>query len=81
MRTKIRTEAVWLVILGFIICAFGQWWGACFFVLAGLVGWLAYKLPRSRARALNPTPQRARGLAPRGRRRGFTGGRTLVKPG
>jgi len=43
--------AIWLVILGSIFCAFGQWWGACFFVLAGLVGWLAYKLPRSRARA------------------------------
>jgi hypothetical protein len=41
--------ATWLVILGSIFCALGQWWGACFFALAGLVGWLAYKLPRSRA--------------------------------
>ena len=55
--------AIWLVILGSIFCAFGHWWGACFFVLAGLVGWLAYKLPRSQARALNPMPQRARARA------------------
>lgn len=46
--------ALWLVILGAIFCAFGHWWGACFFVLAGLVAWFAYKLPRSRARALKP---------------------------
>jgi hypothetical protein len=41
---------IWLVVLGSIFCASGHWWGACFFVVAGLVGWLAYKLPRSRAR-------------------------------
>jgi hypothetical protein len=44
--------AVWLAILGAIFCAFGQWWGVCFFAGAALVGWLAYKLPRSRARTL-----------------------------
>ena len=50
--TLIRVlAAIWLVVLGSIFCAFGHWWGACFFVLAGLVGWFAYKLPRSRARA------------------------------
>jgi hypothetical protein len=38
--------AVWLVILGSIFCAFGQWWGTFFFVLAGLHGWLAYQMPR-----------------------------------
>jgi signal transduction histidine kinase len=38
--------AVWLVILGSICCAFGHWWGALLFVPAGLVGWLAYQMPR-----------------------------------
>jgi hypothetical protein len=39
-----------LVALGFVItaailCAFGLWWGALFFVAAGLDGWVAYELP------------------------------------
>jgi hypothetical protein len=38
--------AIWLVILGAIFCASGHWWGAFLFVAAGLVGWLAYQMPR-----------------------------------
>ncbi|HEY0936602.1 MAG TPA: hypothetical protein VGD91_23070 [Trebonia sp.] len=38
--------AVWLVILGSVFCASGHWWGACYFAGAGLVGWLAYQMPR-----------------------------------
>jgi signal transduction histidine kinase len=38
--------AVWLVCLGAIFCTFGYWWGAFLFVAAGLVGWLAYQMPR-----------------------------------
>ena len=38
--------AVWLVFLGCIACADGYWWGAFFFVVAGIVGWLAYDMPR-----------------------------------
>jgi hypothetical protein len=38
--------AIWLVILGSIFCALGHWWGALLFVPAGLVGWLAYQVPR-----------------------------------
>ena len=38
--------AIWLVILGSIFCASGHWWGAFLFVAAGLVGWLAYQMPR-----------------------------------
>jgi hypothetical protein len=41
--------AVWLVCLGVIFCAFGDWWGAFLFVAAGLVGWLAYQMPRWKA--------------------------------
>jgi hypothetical protein len=40
-----------LVALGFVIaavtlCAAGHWWGALFFVAAGLDGWVAFELPR-----------------------------------
>jgi hypothetical protein len=38
--------AIWLVILGAILCAFGHWGGAFLFVAAGLVGSLAYLVPR-----------------------------------
>lgn len=38
--------AIWLVCLGSIYCGFGYWWGAFLFVGAGLVGWLAYEMPR-----------------------------------
>jgi len=38
--------AIWLVILGAIFCATGRWWGALLFVAAGLVGSLAYLMPR-----------------------------------
>jgi hypothetical protein len=38
--------AIWLVILGAFFCATGHWWGAFLFVAAGLVGWLAYQMPR-----------------------------------
>jgi signal transduction histidine kinase len=38
--------AAWLLILGSIFCASGHWWGASLFPAAGLVGWLAYAMPR-----------------------------------
>jgi hypothetical protein len=38
--------ALWLVILGSVFCASGRWWGAWLFVAAGVVGWLAYQMPR-----------------------------------
>jgi hypothetical protein len=38
--------ALWLVFLGAILCAYGYWWGAALFVVAGLLGWLAYQMPR-----------------------------------
>ena len=38
--------AIWLVVLGSIFCATGHWWGASLFVVAGLVGWLAFEMPR-----------------------------------
>jgi signal transduction histidine kinase len=38
--------AIWLVCLGAIFCTFGYWWGAFLFVAAGLVGALAYQMPR-----------------------------------
>lgn len=41
-----RLAAIWLVILGAILCAFGYWWGAFLFVVAGLDGWFAYQMPR-----------------------------------
>jgi hypothetical protein len=48
--------AVWLVILGSVFCAFGHWWGVLLgvllFALAGLHGWLAYRMTRSK-RALD----------------------------
>jgi apolipoprotein N-acyltransferase len=38
--------ALWLVALGSIAFAEGYWWGAFLYVVAGLVGWLAYRMPR-----------------------------------
>lgn len=38
--------AVWLLILGSIFLAFGQWWGAILFVPAALNGTFAYLMPR-----------------------------------
>ena len=38
--------AVWLVCLGTIVLAFGYWWGLSLYAAAGLVGWLAYEMPR-----------------------------------
>jgi hypothetical protein len=38
--------ALWLIILGTIFCVNGYWWGVLLFVAAGLVGWLAYQIPR-----------------------------------
>lgn len=38
--------AIWLVCLGTIFVAFGDWWGAFLYVAAGLVGALAYFMPR-----------------------------------
>lgn len=37
---------LWLVFLGAILCAYGYWWGAFLFVVAGLDGWFAYQMPR-----------------------------------
>jgi hypothetical protein len=43
----IRTVvALWLVFLGAILCAYGYWLGAFLFVAAGLVGLLAFQMPR-----------------------------------
>jgi hypothetical protein len=39
--------AVWLVILGSVFCAYGQWWGALLFPVAVLHCWLAYRGLRS----------------------------------
>lgn len=38
--------ALWLVILGCIFWAFGQWWGALLLVPAVLNVWLSYQVPR-----------------------------------
>jgi hypothetical protein len=38
--------ALWLVVLGTILCAYGYWWGLFLFVAAGLVGSLVYQMPR-----------------------------------
>ncbi|MGD0985690.1 MAG: hypothetical protein ABSA65_18045 [Acidimicrobiales bacterium] len=38
--------AVWLLVLGSILCAYGYWWGALLFLAAGLQGWVAYQMPR-----------------------------------
>lgn len=38
--------AVWLMCLGTIFLAFGYWWGASLYAAAGLVGALAYLMPR-----------------------------------
>ncbi len=38
--------ALWLVVLGVILCAYGFWWGASLFTLAGLIGFLAYQMPQ-----------------------------------
>lgn len=37
---------VFLVITGATLCAYDYWAGALLFVVAGLVGWLAYQMPR-----------------------------------
>jgi len=50
--------ALWLVTLGVIVCAHGYWPGAFFFVVAGLFGWLAYRMPRWK-RALDAENGRA----------------------
>lgn len=39
--------AAWLVLLGSVFCAYGQWWGALLFPLAVLHCWLAYRGLRS----------------------------------
>jgi len=38
--------AIWLLALGSFFCASGRWWGASLFAAAGLLGWLAYQMPR-----------------------------------
>ncbi len=38
--------AIWLLALGSFFCATGRWWGALLFATAGLLGWLAYQMPR-----------------------------------
>jgi signal transduction histidine kinase len=38
--------AVWLVCLSTIVLSFGYWWGAFLLVPAGLIGLLAYQMPR-----------------------------------
>jgi len=38
--------ALWLVFLGAVLCAYDYWWGAFLFVVAGLIGWLAFQMPR-----------------------------------
>lgn len=38
--------AVWLLVLGIILCAYGYWWGVLLIVAAGLSGWLAHQMPR-----------------------------------
>jgi signal transduction histidine kinase len=38
--------AIWVVILGAIFLAFGDWWGALLWVGAGLLALLAYLMPR-----------------------------------
>ena len=38
--------AVWLLVLGSILRAYGYWWGALLFLAAGLAGWVAYQMPR-----------------------------------
>ena len=42
--------AVCFVVAGALVVAFGHWWGALFFVAAGLNGSLAYLVPRSNLR-------------------------------
>ena len=38
--------AVWLTFLGAILCAYGYWWGAVLFVVAGLIAWIVIQMPR-----------------------------------
>jgi signal transduction histidine kinase len=38
--------AIWLTLLGSVLCALGQFWGALFFPTAGAVGAVAYLMPR-----------------------------------
>jgi signal transduction histidine kinase len=46
--------AIWLVALGIVLCAVGQWWGASLFLLAAFVGALAYLVPRWKLAAEAP---------------------------
>lgn len=41
--------AVWLLILGSILCAYSMWWGAALYPFALLNAWAAIMLPRYRA--------------------------------
>jgi membrane protein implicated in regulation of membrane protease activity len=50
--------AVCFVIAGVLLLVFGHWWGALFFVAAGLNGSLAYLVPRWNRRP--DTPSNAR---------------------
>lgn len=38
--------AVWLLVLGIILCAYGYWWGVLLFVAVALVRRLACQMPR-----------------------------------
>ena len=37
--------ALGFVVAAVVLCAYGHWWGALFFVAAALDGWVAYELP------------------------------------
>ncbi|HEY1003977.1 MAG TPA: histidine kinase [Streptosporangiaceae bacterium] len=48
--------SIWLFFLGFILCAYGFWWGASLIAVAALELWIAYRL------LVAPLPQRVREL-------------------
>jgi signal transduction histidine kinase len=48
--------SIWLFSLGFILCAYGFWWGASLIAVAALELWIAYRL------LVAPLPQRVREL-------------------
>jgi signal transduction histidine kinase len=48
--------AIWLIILGAILCSYGFWWGALLIAVAALQLWISYRLLSS------PLPQRIREL-------------------
>jgi len=48
--------ALWLFVLGVILCSFGFWWGAALIAVAALELWIAYHL------LVAPLPQRVREL-------------------